>query len=119
MTPETDVPAIGDDDASAQGPDLHEPQIHALLESYWRKNVIVTIMLLALWAIAGIGCGVIFADKLNQFHLFGSGLPLGFWFAHQGSIMIFVLLILLYCLILNRLDAKHHEDLKKIRNGEQ
>ena len=74
-------------------------------------------VLLAIWAIAGLGCGVLFADTLNRFRL--GGFPLGFWFAQQGSILIFVLLILVYGLLLNRLDAEHHRDLERIRSGDQ
>ena len=69
--------------------------------------------LLAIWAAAGLGCGVLLADWLNRFHL--AGFPLGFWFAQQGSILVFVLLILVYGLALNRLDADHHRELERIR----
>ncbi len=73
------------------------------------------VALLLVWAAAGLGCGVLFADALNRFR-FG-GFPLGFWFAQQGSILVFVLLILVYCLALNRLDAAHHRELERIRAG--
>ena len=72
-------------------------------------------VLLAIWAVAGLGCGVLFADDLNRFHL--GGFPLGFWFAQQGSILVFVALIFLYALILNRLDAEHHLALEAIRSA--
>ena len=75
----------------------------------------IMAVLLVIWAIVGLGCGVLFADWLNQWNLIGSGYPLGFWFAQQGSIIVFVLLILVYCLLLNRLDAKHHEELEQLR----
>ncbi len=74
-------------------------------------------ILLVVWAIAGLGCGVLFADTLNRFRL--GGFPLGFWFAQQGSILIFVLLILVYGLLLNRLDAERHQDLERIRNRDR
>ena len=54
-------------------------------------------------------------DRLNRFTLPVTGMPLGFWFAQQGSIIVFVLLILIYCLLLNRLDAQHHKELEKIK----
>lgn len=75
--------------------------------SYWRANVRIMLALLCLWALAGLGCGVLFVEPLNRFHL--GGFPLGFWFAQQGSIIVFVLVILIYALLLNRLDRKHQE----------
>ena len=81
---------------------------------YWRKNVTVMAGLLGVWALAGLGCGVLFADVLNRFTM--GGFPLGFWFAQQGSIVVFVLLILVYALALNRLDTHHHEELEAVRS---
>ena len=82
---------------------------------YWRRNVSVMAVLLAVWAAAGLGCGVLFADELNRIYL--GGFPLGFWFAQQGSILVFVALIFVYALILNRLDAEHHLELEAIRSS--
>ncbi len=97
-------------DASA-GPD---PQAVAeALKRYWRANVKIMVVLLSVWAAVGLGCGVLLADVLNQFKL--GGYPLGFWFAQQGSIMTFVLIILTYCVLLNRLDQKHHDELERIQ----
>ena len=73
------------------------------------------VILLAVWAVAGLGFGVVIADWLNQFTLPGTGFPVGFWFAHQASIAVFVLIILVYCLLMNRLDKKHHEDLSRMQ----
>ncbi|MCC5835657.1 MAG: DUF4212 domain-containing protein [Opitutales bacterium] len=73
---------------------------------YWRKNLRLMIGLLIIWAIAGLGCGVLWADFLNEWSLFDTGYPLGFWFAQQGSILIFVLLILIYAVAMNRLDRR-------------
>ena len=86
----------------------------ASLERYWISNMRIVAVLIAIWASVSLGCGVLFADRLNQFRLPGTGYPLVFWFAHQGSIMIFVLLILAYCILMNRLDAKHRKELKQI-----
>ncbi|MFK7787878.1 MAG: DUF4212 domain-containing protein [Phycisphaeraceae bacterium] len=83
------------------------------LKRYWRANVTIMSVLLTIWAIVGLGCGILFADVLNQFKL--GGYPVGFWFAQQGSIMVFVLIILTYCILLNRLDNKHHDELEKIK----
>ncbi|NDV62808.1 DUF4212 domain-containing protein [Puniceicoccales bacterium CK1056] len=82
----------------------------AILRSYWRSNLRLMSVLLAIWAFVGLGCGVLFADVLNQYTLPGTGYPLGFWFAQQGSIVTFVVLILVYALAMNRLDRIHHEE---------
>jgi len=98
------------------GPDIQRPEVHALLEKYWRTNVTITIVLLVVWAIVGLGFGILAADWFNQYKLPGTGFPLGFWLAQQGSIVAFVLLILIYCILMNRLDAKHHRELARL-NG--
>ncbi|SVC49257.1 uncharacterized protein METZ01_LOCUS302111 [marine metagenome] len=86
------------------------PLAKSSLERYWKSNLRIMLILLTVWAIAGLGCGVLIADWLNQFTLPGTGFPLGFWFAHQASIVVFVLLILTYCLLMNRLDEAHHDE---------
>ena len=98
-------------------PDLSQAGVRACLDRYWKTNVAITLSLLGIWAFAGLGCGILFADQLNEFYLPGTGFPLGFWFAHQGSIIVFVLIILVYCLAMNWLDANHHEQLTKLRQG--
>lgn len=67
-------------------------------------------VLLVIWAAVGLGAGVLFADVLDSVRL--GGYPLGFWFAQQGSIIVFVVLILVYALMMNRLDREHHEELE-------
>ena len=93
--------------------DVHDPRIRAAIDRYWRQNIRIMAVLLAVWAVVGLGCGVLFADALNQFRL--GGFPLGFWFAQQGSIIVFVLLILVYSLLLNRLDDRHHREIERIQ----
>ena len=83
---------------------------------YWRKNLQIMAILLIVWACASLGCGVLFADWLNQFRLPFTGFPLGFWFAQQGSIIVFVLCILTYCLLMNALDRKYQAELQALRN---
>ena len=97
-------------------PDLHRPDVHAALERYWRTNLRIMAVLLIIWAGVSFGCGVVFADWLNQFRLPFTGFPVGFWFAQQGSIVVFVLCILAYCLFMNRLDRKHHAELEALRD---
>lgn len=67
-----------------------------------------------MWALAGLGCGVLWADVLNRWTLPGTAYPLGFWFAQQGSIIVFVLVILVYCVVMNRLDERHHAELEAL-----
>lgn len=92
----------------------NESQIHASLNRYWKANIWIMRILLLIWASVGLGAGILFADKLNAFSI--AGFPLGFWFAQQGSILVFVVLILIYCIMMNKLDAKHHQELEALRN---
>ena len=71
------------------------------------------VVLLVIWAAVGLGCGILFAESLNQFAL--GGFPLGFWFAQQGSIIVFVVLILVYATLMARLDEHHHDELEALR----
>lgn len=100
--------------------DLLQPQIHRAVKRYWRTNVCVMSGLLVVWAVIGLGCGVLWADKLNALTVGGEpfrlgGFPLGFWFAQQGSIIVFVLLILAYAVFMNGLDRRHHLEIKRLR----
>ena len=102
-----------DQEKAASAPPSGDPDAVAeALKRYWRSNVLIMTVLLTIWAIVGLGCGILFADVLNQYKL--GGYPLGFWFAQQGSIMTFVVLILTYCILLNRLDKRHHDELEAI-----
>jgi putative solute:sodium symporter small subunit len=80
------------------------------LGRYWLANLRLMAVLLLAWGAAGLGCGVLFADRLNESGFRLGGFPLGFWFAQQGSILVFILLILIYAIAMNRLDARHHRD---------
>lgn len=80
------------------------------LKGYWRTNVRYLIGLLAVWFLVSYGAGIIFAPALNEFTL--GGFPLGFWFAQQGSIYVFVVLIFVYVYLMNRLDRKYDVDEK-------
>ena len=74
-------------------------------EGYWRANLRLQIGLLAVWALFGYVLAIIFADPLNDVS-FG-GFPLGFWFAQQGAIYVFVLLIFIYAITMDRVDHEY------------
>jgi len=80
------------------------------LQGYWRTNVRYLIGLLVVWFLVSYGAGIIFAPALNEFTI--GGFPLGFWFAQQGSIYVFVVLIFVYVYLMNRLDRKYDVDEK-------
>ena len=75
-----------------------------LAKQYWKKNIKYLIILLSIWFTVSFGFGIILIEELNQFKI--GGFKLGFWFAQQGSIYVFVALILVYILLMNRLDKK-------------
>jgi putative solute:sodium symporter small subunit len=73
--------------------------------AYWRRNLAYIAVLLSIWALVSYGAAILFADALDRVHLFG--FPLGFWFATQGSLIAFVLLVFLYVKLMNDLDRKY------------
>lgn len=77
-------------------------------KAYWRENVKYLSILLAIWFLVSYGCGILFKDALNEIRL--GGFKLGFWFAQQGSIYVFVILIFVYVRIMNKLDKKYGYD---------
>ena len=76
--------------------------------AYWRTNLKYLSILLFIWFTVSFLFGIILAETLNQFYI--GGFPLGFWFAHQGAIYTFVLLIFVYVYLMNRLDKKFDVD---------
>lgn len=93
--------------------DIHDSRVGNSIGRYWHKNMLITTVLLIIWAVVGLGCGVLITDLLNNYNL--GGFPLGFWFAQQGSILVFVLLILVYAILLNRLDTQHSTKLNQFQ----
>ncbi|ASA55995.1 DUF4212 domain-containing protein [Vibrio gazogenes] len=79
-------------------------------QAYWKENLGIMGILLAIWFLVSYGAGVLFVDTLNTIQ-FG-GFKLGFWFSQQGSIYVFVALIFIYVWRMNALDKKYnvHED---------
>ena len=80
------------------------------LKKYWRKNLRYLAILLVIWFTVSYGFGILLADNLNAYSL--GGFPLGFWFAQQGSIYVFVILIFVYVYLMNRLDKEFDVDEK-------
>ena len=74
-------------------------------KAYWRANVRYVAILLSIWAFASLGCSILFAEALNSIRI--GSFKLGFWFAQQGSIYIFVILIFVYTRLMNRLDKEY------------
>lgn len=73
-------------------------------KAYWRRNLQYLAVLLAIWFTVSYGCAIIFADALDEIQV--AGFTLGFWFGHQGSIYVFVVLIWVYVWLMNRLDKE-------------
>lgn len=77
---------------------------------YWRANLRLMFILLAIWFAVSFGAGILFADQLNSIRLFG--FKLGFFFAQQGAIYVFVALIYFYAWRMNKIERDYdvHED---------
>jgi putative solute:sodium symporter small subunit len=72
--------------------------------AYWRRNLAYIAVLLSIWAAVSYGASILLADALDRFRVLG--FPLGFWFATQGSILVFVVLVFVYVKLMNDLDRK-------------
>jgi putative solute:sodium symporter small subunit len=75
---------------------------------YWRRNLRLMGVLLTIWALVSYGAGILFVEPLNNISFMG--FPLGFWFAQQGSIIVFVILIAVYVWRMDKLDAEYGID---------
>ena len=76
--------------------------------AYWKENLRYLLILLSIWFLVSYGAGILFKDLLDNFSM--GGFPLGFWFAQQGSIYVFVILIFVYVRLMNKLDKKYGYD---------
>lgn len=83
---------------------------HGNVAEYWRANLRLMAILLAIWFVVSFGAGILFADALDSIRIFG--FKLGFFFAQQGAIYVFVVLIFFYAWRMNRLEREYdvHED---------
>lgn len=94
------LPAHGHHDAEV----LAENRIQA----YWRANLRLLLGLLAVWATVSFLLSILFVDELNAIHFFG--FKLGFWWAHQGSILVFIVLIFAYAYLMRRIERRYGVD---------
>ncbi len=74
-------------------------------KKYWQTKIKYLLVLLSIWFTVSILCSIVFVHQLNAVKL--GGFPLGFWFAMQGSMIIFVILIFVYVRLINQLDKKY------------
>ena len=83
-----------------------------IADRYWARNLRLLMILLAIWWVVSYGAGIIWADSLNSITIPGTGFQVGFWFAQQGSIYVFVALIFIYARLMNKIDEEFdvHED---------
>lgn len=78
------------------------------LQQYWKENIRYVLILLGIWFLVSYGFGIFMVDSLNSVRI--GGAKLGFWFAHQGSMYVFVILIFVYVSLMNKLDKKYDVD---------
>jgi putative solute:sodium symporter small subunit len=81
---------------------MPEPKIS---NPYWRANLKLVAGLLVFWALFSFVLPILFVESLNKIQI--AGFPLGFWMAQQGSIVVFIVLVLVYAVAMNRIDAKY------------
>ena len=74
-------------------------------KAYWRATIRLTLGLLLMWFLVSYGAGILFREFLDQFSI--GGAPLGFWFAQQGAIYTFLVLIVIYCIGMTKLEKKY------------
>jgi putative solute:sodium symporter small subunit len=81
------------------------PPVNGWRQEYWKKNLRLMVVLLAIWFVVSFVCGILLIEQLNQIVI--AGFPLGLWFAQQGSIYTFIILILVYTLRMDKLDDEY------------
>ena len=85
---------------------MSDKQKHAT--AYWKENLKYLAILLSIWFLVSFGFGILLVDQLNSIKI--GGFKLGFWFAQQGSVYVFVILIFVYIRLMNKLDKKYGLD---------
>ena len=96
-----------DSSADQDSPPETERERH---QRYWRANLTIVAVLLVIWFVVSYGFGILLVEPLNEFRLPGTGYPLGFWFAQQGSIFTFVVLVFAYVGLMGWLDRRFDVD---------
>jgi putative solute:sodium symporter small subunit len=86
----------------------HAGSVEQARQEYWRANIRVILWSLAVWALVSFGFGILLRPLLSGIEV--GGTDLGFWFAQQGSILVFIVLIFNYARLMNRLDRKYDLD---------
>ncbi|QXD23974.1 DUF4212 domain-containing protein [Opitutia bacterium ISCC 51] len=86
----------------ADSSDPNSDNSHA---AYWRANIKILLILVGVWFFASFGMGIIAVDFLDQYTFLG--FPFGFWMAQQGAIVVFLIIIAIYAIVMNRMDKKH------------
>ncbi len=84
------------------------------MKAYWKTNLKYLFVLLTIWFLVSFGAGILFRETLDELKI--GGFKLGFWFAQQGAIYVFVILIFVYIKLMNALDKKYGFDEKKTLN---
>ncbi len=104
---ETDTVYHHDDQGNPVEHTAHDDEVlsESRVGDYWRANLRLLGWLLSIWFIVSFGGGILLADFLDQFELFG--FPLGFWFAQQGAIYVFVILIFVYVIRMKKIDREY------------
>ncbi len=110
LTPERLSMPSDADDSKTRGNGQQAETTRDRHAEYWRRNVRYLVLLTSIWFVVSFGFGIILADALNAYRIPGTHLPLGFWFAQQGAIYVFVLLIFIYVWLMNRLDREFEVD---------
>ncbi|MGB3471231.1 MAG: DUF4212 domain-containing protein [Erythrobacter sp.] len=100
----------GDFENGAESVDAVEEtqETNAAEGAYWRENIRLLVGLMAIWFTVSFGCGILFRDFLDQFSL--GGYPLGFWFAQQGAVYVFIALIIFYVVRMKQIERKYDLD---------
>jgi len=90
---------------------------HGQARLYWKANIKLVLILITIWLVVSFGASILFVEQLNEIQI--AGFPLGFWMGQQGSIFVFILLILFYAIRMGQLDRKFGVDESKEEPGDE